>query len=108
MKRSVHREMRTIEAMIRIYCRHHHHQDLCPDCGTLFNYAIARIEKCIFGFSKPACNKCEVHCYSPRMKEKVKEVMRFSGPKMLYKHPVLAIAHILKEKRNKSISLNQT
>ena len=99
MKRSVQREMRTIEAMTRIYCRHHHHQDLCKECGTVLTYAFARIEKCLFGPEKPACNKCTVHCYSPAMKEEVKKIMHFSGPKMIYRHPIMALIHIIKEKQ---------
>lgn len=91
--------MQTIEAMIRIYCRNHHKQDLCNECGTVLTYAYARIEKCLFGPEKPACNKCTVHCYSPAMKEKVKEIMRFSGPKMIFKHPILALIHLIKEKQ---------
>jgi hypothetical protein len=104
MSRSFNREMRTMEAMIRIYCRYHHHKDLCDKCGSILTYACARIEKCIFGPEKPACKNCEVHCYSPRMREKVKEIMRFSGPKMIYKHPFLATVHLFKEKtKNKTI-----
>jgi hypothetical protein len=99
MKESLHREMLTIEAMIRIYCRSNHGKDLCEECGKLLTYAIARIEKCRFGPGKPACNNCKVHCYSPRMREKIKNIMRFSGPKMIYKHPVLALFHIIREKK---------
>ena len=91
--------MRTIEAMIRIYCRNHHRQDVCKECGTVLTYSFARIEKCIYGPEKPACNKCTVHCYSPTMKEKVKEIMRFSGPKMIYHHPVMALAHFIKDQQ---------
>jgi len=99
MKRSVQREMRTIEAMIRIFCQHHHNQDLCKECGAVLTYASARIEKCLFGPEKPACNKCTVHCYSPAMKEKVKEIMRFSGPKMIFRHPIMVLIHLIKEKQ---------
>ena len=85
--------------MIRIYCRHHHYQDLCNECGAILTYAIARIEKCVYGPEKPACNKCTVHCYSPAMRVKVKEIMHFSGPKMIYEHPVMALIHFIKEKQ---------
>ena len=97
IKRSVQREMQTIEAMIRIYCLHHHNQDICSECSSVLTYSFARIEKCQFGPDKPACNQCTVHCYSPKMREKVKEVMRFSGPKMMWKHPVLTLHHLLKK-----------
>ena len=105
MKESLHREMRTIEAMIRIYCRSNHGKDLCEECGELLTYSITRIEKCTFGPLKPACNNCDVHCYSPKMREKVKEIMRFSGPKMIYKHPFLATVHLFKVKRKTKQSL---
>jgi hypothetical protein len=91
------REKRTITAMISIYCRQHHNQDtVCQECRGILEYAEKRIDRCMFGPGKPACKACPVHCYSPKMKEKVKEVMRFSGPKMIYKHPVMAILHIIK------------
>ena len=91
------REKRTIAAMINIYCRDQHHgNELCEDCRRLRDYANQRIDRCVFGPDKPACKDCPVHCYSPKMREKVKEVMKFSGPKMIYKHPVMAIMHILK------------
>ncbi|MCU0373022.1 MAG: nitrous oxide-stimulated promoter family protein [Ignavibacteria bacterium] len=32
------------------------------------------------------------------MREKVKNVMRYSGPRMLLKHPYLAVRHLLNEK----------
>jgi hypothetical protein len=94
---STEREKRTIEVMIRIFCRKKHGgEDLCRECSGLLEYANKRIDHCVFGPEKPACNDCKVHCYKPMMRERVKEVMRFSGPKMLWKHPVLAIAHLMK------------
>jgi hypothetical protein len=110
LKRSGKLEIRTIGAMIRIYCRHHHGKDLCEECDKLLSYCLARIEKCIFGIDKPACNNCMIHCYAPKMREKVKKVMRFSGPKMIWKHPYLAIVHLIKEnKLNQQLenSINQ-
>jgi hypothetical protein len=108
MKRPIQIEMQTIEAMVRIYCRAQHGRDLCEECGNILTYCFARIEKCIFGPDKPACNGCYVHCYSPKMREKVKSIMRFSGPKMIYKHPYLAIVHLIKEKRKKMLSLTNS
>jgi hypothetical protein len=94
---SVTREKRTIEAMIRIFCRHYHRQEtLCEECSELKEYAFHRIERCMFGTEKPACKDCPVHCYSPRMRDKVKQVMRFAGPRMIYSHPVMAIMHMIK------------
>jgi hypothetical protein len=33
------------------------------------------------------------------MKQRIVEVMRFAGPRMLLHHPLLAIAHLLDEKK---------
>ncbi|MEI6900130.1 MAG: nitrous oxide-stimulated promoter family protein [Bacteroidota bacterium] len=108
MRRSVQREMQTIEAMIRIYCRHHHQENLCGECSSVLTYSLTRVDKCHFGSDKPACNQCPVHCYSPKMREKVKEVMRFSGPKMIWRHPVLTFYHLIKKHNHapKPIHLN--
>ncbi|MDF7801469.1 nitrous oxide-stimulated promoter family protein [Pontiellaceae bacterium B1224] len=94
----IYSEFRTIEIMIRLYCRKRHgsRKALCADCARLLAYAAERIEKCPFGADKPVCNQCTVHCYKPEMRERVKEVMRYSGPRMLLRHPVLAIRHLIR------------
>lgn len=94
-------EVRTVEAMIHLYCRAHHGaaKDLCSDCAELLDYAHERIKKCPFGIEKPVCNKCTVHCYKPGHREQIKVVMRFAGPRMLTRHPVLALRHLIRSKR---------
>lgn len=92
------RERKTIEAMIGIYCRHHHgvaKGELCSDCCQLLEYALLRLKHCPFQEGKTTCGKCPRHCYKPDMREKVRQVMRFSGPKMIWSHPLLAIGHML-------------
>ncbi len=93
-------EARTIEAMIRIYCRARHGaaRGLCGDCSGLLAYARERIAKCPFGTGKPVCNQCTVHCYRPEMREAVRQVMRFAGPRMVWRHPVLAVRHLVRSK----------
>ena len=83
--------------MLRIYCRDHHAQiaGLCPDCEGLLDYAGKRLRVCPFHEDKPVCNKCAVHCYAPALRERVREVMRYAGPRMLYRHPWLAVLHLL-------------
>jgi len=89
------REKATITAMVRIYCRGHHGSDgeLCEECDALRRYAMRRLDRCPFGPDKPTCAKCPIHCYKPQMRERVREVMRFAGPRMLLRHPVLAVRH---------------
>jgi hypothetical protein len=90
------REKKTIDAMIHIYCKAHHntHDGLCPECTEFRAYAFVRLEKCPFQEKKSTCGKCLVHCYRPDMKQKVKKVMRYSGPRMMLHHPGLAVHHV--------------
>jgi hypothetical protein len=62
-------------------------------------YATRRLERCVFGDTKPTCANCVVHCYSAEMREKIRGVMRWAGPRMLLRHPVLGITHLLDGKR---------
>jgi len=95
------REYTTIAAMIRVYCRAHHRTEAapCEACRQLLDYADRRLDTCPFQEDKPVCNKCTVHCYSKGMRERVRAVMRFSGPRMLYRHPWLALRHLLDTRR---------
>lgn len=36
------------------------------------------------------------------MREKIRAVMRFSGPRMLLVHPVLAVRHLLESRRERT------
>ena len=98
------RELRTIEAMMRMYCRGHRHRreagaHLCAECDALFDYAKRRLERCVFGDAKPTCANCVVHCYTPDMRAQVRAMMRWAGPRMLLRHPVLGILHKLDGRR---------
>ena len=89
-------EKRIVEKMIRIYCRSKHDQkELCDECRELLDYALLRLDKCKYGDKKSACGKCTTHCYKPVMREKIKRVMKFSGPRMLFHHPLDAFRHLL-------------
>jgi len=82
--------------MVHIYCNNHHHPakgELCGECTAFLEYAKMRLDKCPFQERKTTCGKCPIHCYKPDMKAKVKIVMRYSGPRMLLHHPVLAMHH---------------
>jgi hypothetical protein len=89
------RERQTIAAMIGCYCEGHHHVNtaLCPDCRGLLDYAAVRLERCRFGVEKPVCVKCPVHCYQRARREQVKVVMRYAGPRMFWRHPILSLRH---------------
>ena len=98
------REARTIEAMVQIYCHDKHGMprgELCAGCQEMQVYAGLRLEKCPYQEHKTTCVTCPTHCYKPDRREEVREVMRYAGPKMLWKHPYLTIMHLLVDSRRK-------
>jgi hypothetical protein len=91
------REKRTIEAMMQIYCRAHHAagSSVCPECQSLYEYVLCRLDRCLFGVEKPTCARCPIHCYKPARKNQIQAVMRYAGRRMLLRHPILALLHVL-------------
>jgi hypothetical protein len=100
----IRREKKTIAAMIELYCRSTHRTGgggLCSECTSLLDYALKRLDHCPHQELKPTCGKCRTHCYKPAMQSRVVEVMRFSGPRMILHHPILAMYHLLDGYRNR-------
>lgn len=99
------REKRTVEAMIRTTCEGQHgtRGGLCPECRELLRYALKRLEKCPFQGNKTTCADCPIHCYHPSMREEIRAVMRYAGPRMLIRHPLLAMHHIIDGLRKQPI-----
>ena len=106
--RRLRRERRTIEVMIGMYCRAHHDavyrkpsvttpggMRLCPECAVLLDYSDRRIDACRFAEAKPTCAHCTVHCFRATERERIREVMRHAGPRMMLRHPYLALTHLL-------------
>ena len=95
-------ERETLKAMMVIYCQDHHPgPPLCLECSQLWVYAEERLAKCPFGVEKPTCQNCTVHCYRPEMRQRTKEVMRYAGPRMIWRHPLMAIRHLIHNRSNK-------
>lgn len=95
------REKKLVSQMIALYCRKKHGTKggLCRECAELDQYARQRSDKCPFMETKTFCSNCKVHCYRPQMREKVRQVMRFSGPRMLFIHPAMVIRHMIESKK---------
>lgn len=98
------KEKQMVSKMIRLYCRKQHgtKHSLCPECARLDSYAKERSDKCPFMETKTFCSNCKIHCYKPEMREKIRQVMRFSGPRMIFYDPVAAINHIIETKKEKN------
>ncbi len=104
-KSSVAQEAETIIQMIKIYCKGRHRQrtQLCRECEELLAYAKKRLNNCVFGIKKPTCEKCSIHCYKPAMRNKIRAVMRYAGPRMIFVHPIDALKHLIKSRRGLSV-----
>jgi uncharacterized CHY-type Zn-finger protein len=91
-------DIRTLLRFVEIYCREHHDGDkapftlkhfdvldfsrtdvlLCAECRKLLTYGLFMRLRCPHD-PKPMCKKCESQCYRGDYKEKIREVMKFSG-----------------------------
>lgn len=97
------RELKTIRAMLQIYCRDHHGgAALCEECANLAAYAEKRLAGCPYGEDKPTCANCQIHCYGPAQREQVRVMMRYAGPRMTLRHPYLALMHVMVDSKRKA------
>lgn len=100
----IEREKKVSFLMIDLYCRKKHKTNkgcVCLECSELKEYVSLRLEKCPFKDNKSFCSNCKIHCYKKDMQERIRKVMRFSGPRMILYHPVLAIKHLVESKKEK-------
>ena len=81
--------------MVALYIRHHQLTDnQRADYERLADYACQRLERCRYKAQKPACKDCPIHCYAPQDREKIQQVMRWAGPRMIFYSPCAALHHI--------------
>lgn len=98
-------EKKIVTQMISLFCRRKHHarsrsimnqeELLCSDCHRLSLYAQERSDRCPFMAEKTFCANCSIHCYETKMREKIREVMRYAGPRIVFYHPIVAVKHVL-------------
>ena len=107
------KEQKTVTLMIQLYCRKNHKEAfkaykskgglipekdfLCDECRDLAEYAKQRSQHCpyIAKGTKTFCSSCKTHCYKPEYREKIRKVMRYSGPRMIFFMPGLCIKHVI-------------
>ncbi|MDR3653771.1 MAG: nitrous oxide-stimulated promoter family protein [Paludibacter sp.] len=95
---SITKEKLIVGYMIRLYCRNNHNcKELCSECKTIKMYALNKLSKCPYGNNKTACKECKTHCYKTEMREKIREVMRYSGPRMIIYYPMCFFRHLIKK-----------
>ncbi|MDD2533246.1 MAG: nitrous oxide-stimulated promoter family protein [Eubacteriales bacterium] len=93
-------EKDVVRDLVAIYCRGQKHVApsnslFCSDCSTLLNYAHQKLDSCPFGEQKIFCGNCRVHCYEPSQREAIRQVMRYAGPRLIFKNPVAALRHLI-------------
>lgn len=93
----IRREKKTLSAMIDIYCEQFNSRvaEHCAEYKELSAYALNKVDNCPYQENKPVCPKCKIHCYNKEMRDKIKKIMRYSGPKMIFRHPYLAVMHLI-------------
>ena len=91
----IEREKQTVRKMIELYCRHHLKQaDMSNEYQHLAEFACRRLDQCKYGENKTACKDCPTHCYAPKEREQIREIMRWVGPRMILYSPKDAIIHV--------------
>lgn len=93
-------EKRVVRTMIGIFCRAHHgsRSGVCKECEELASYYERRVERCPLGANKRSCKICEIHCSERLHQDRIREVMRYAGPRMIFRHPLMALRHLYYEK----------
>ena len=94
------KDLQVLSDFVFLYCKHRHKQAiktalslkedrlkkalgdknliLCRDCSRLLNHGMAKLLLCPYD-SKPMCKKCKTQCYAPDYRERIRDVMKFSG-----------------------------
>lgn len=106
--KKVSEDKKIISTMISIYCNGNSHKaneenkvkdDICPNCKRLQEYAYSKIDKCpkLKSGKKAICGTCKNNCYmqDDELSNMMKAVMKYSGPRMILKHPLMTIKHAL-------------
>ena len=94
----IEREKRIVRKMLELYCRHHLHLDtMSEEYKHLADFACRRLDHCKYGEQKTACKNCPTHCYAPKEREQIREVMRWAGPRMFWYSPIEAIRHLINQ-----------
>ena len=103
----IEREKQIVGKMIELYCRHHLKTKTMPEeYQHLRDYAYARLSHCRYGERKSACKDCLTHCYAPKERQAIREVMRWTGPRMMWYAPKDAIIHTFHKIKHRLQSLS--
>lgn len=95
VKSRIEREKEVVGRMIELYCKKRLGMaEVSDEYKEVEVYAHKRLDMCKFGNDKPACKRCPIHCYKPHMRDKIRTIMRWAGPRMMIYDPIAAIRHL--------------
>lgn len=97
MTRQMLKDIKVIGKFTEVWCDGHQHSgrqlravpgsdmqlQLCPACAEFFSYAVLKRQKCPLEAEKPSCKHCRIHCYAPQQRALVRQIMAWSGKRML-------------------------
>lgn len=113
--RHLERDLRMLVRFVAIYCRRQHRDaekshprmksfdvtalaneaiELCPACAELLTHALVKRAHCPMN-PKPSCKHCPSHCYHPKYRRQIQEVMRFSGRHIVMTGRLDYLLHLL-------------
>lgn len=105
-------DIRILAEFIGVFCaaRHQHQAEvdlpaelqrssrgkvrLCEQCRALLDHAVLKRRNCPLN-PKPSCKKCPIHCYSKEYRATIREIMAFSGRKMILRGRLDYLWHYL-------------
>jgi len=109
------RDLKTLAMFIRVYCKHRHPDapkallelrthdvaaltgrptPLCEECRKLLAHAFVKRTTCPMS-PKPSCKHCPSHCYHPTYRARIREVMKFSGRRLVLTGRLDLLFHLL-------------
>jgi hypothetical protein len=111
----IRRDIRVLADLTEVYCRKKHagvkrtpivakgklenyadalNVSLCPECMKLVLHGTIMRIKCPMG-PKPVCKYCPDHCYHPKYRNQIREVMRFAWRHLLLRGRIdLVLRHL--------------
>ena len=113
--REIAKDLGVLGKFVAVYCRHHHRdairepftmegmvltgtslgkRKVCPECAKLLGHAVTKRAICTME-PKPACRLCTEHCYADHYRQRIREVMKFSGRHLILRGQLHLLFHFL-------------
>ncbi len=98
IKNNVPKEKQHIKKSFLAYCHKNHGTNddkLCPKCTALLASVMVKMNKCMYGVTKPICDRCDKSCFGAAQTKEFLKIMKSSSRFMMFRHPIMALKHKL-------------